>query len=415
MAVESPTSNTDSSVNANPKYTDWGTIVLLALSFALVGIDRFLITILFPEIKAELGLDYTQLGIITGALAFSWGLASLIMGNQADRIGRGKVLIWSMLVFSLLIGASGLAAGLFSLILVRIVMGFADGAFTPASIAATIEAAGDKHRGLAIGAQQMMLPAVGLGLAPLLVIPLLKVMDWRLIFAIFSIPGFLLTFWMWKRYGGERIAKAVVMEQTSSSLDDWKSVLGYRNIWLAMVLMLCWLTCLITTSAFLPSYLQDHIGLAVDERNIVISAIGWGAALGTLSLLWLSDKVGLKNTLLLASLGALASLIMFYQTGSNVGALYLTMFMLHFFNNAAITITVGPLCAATVSPKLIATASGVVIAAGEILGGGIAPIAAGWVSTEYGIDKLLIFPMGGLIIAFILSLFLQQQRSRRDI
>ena len=56
--------------------------------------------------------------------------------------------------------ASGLATGLGTLVLVRVVMGFADGAYTPASIAATLDAAPPERHGLAIGLQQMMLPAM---------------------------------------------------------------------------------------------------------------------------------------------------------------------------------------------------------------------------------------------------------------
>ena len=92
--------------------SDWGTIGLLSLGFGLVGIDRFMISTLFPVIARDLALTYDDIGVITGALAFAWGVAALIMGNKADRLGRRKVLVGSLLVFALLIGTSGLATGL---------------------------------------------------------------------------------------------------------------------------------------------------------------------------------------------------------------------------------------------------------------------------------------------------------------
>jgi MFS family permease len=88
---------------------------------------------------------------------------------------------------------------LMSLIVVRVVMGFADGAYTPASIAATIDAAAPRHHGLAIGVQQMMLPAIGLGLAPLLITQLLHVVAWRWVFVLFALPGFILAWLVWKK------------------------------------------------------------------------------------------------------------------------------------------------------------------------------------------------------------------------
>ncbi len=107
------------------------TVALLALGFGLVGIDRFLISTLFPVIAHDLHLNYRDIGVITGALAVAWGLASLVFGTLSDHIGRRVVLTISMIVFSLLIGVSGLATGLITLVAARFMMGLADGAFTP--------------------------------------------------------------------------------------------------------------------------------------------------------------------------------------------------------------------------------------------------------------------------------------------
>mgnify|MGYP006159739737 CR=1 FL=1 len=38
-------------------------------------------------------------GVMSGC--FAWGLAALVMGNRADRLGRRVVLVGSLLVFSL--------------------------------------------------------------------------------------------------------------------------------------------------------------------------------------------------------------------------------------------------------------------------------------------------------------------------
>jgi predicted MFS family arabinose efflux permease len=388
--------------------TDWTIVVLMALGFGLVGIDRFMITTLFPVIATDLQLDYADIGTITGALAFAWGFAALIMGNKADRLGRGNVLAGAMFVFALLIGASGLATGLLSLVLVRVVMGFADGAYTPGSIAATIEAAEPRHHGLAIGVQQMMLPAFGLGLAPLLITELLHVVNWRWVFVLFALPGFVLAWLVWRRLPRRPPAAAT----TTSSFADWRSVLAYRNVKIAMALMLCWLTCLMTASALLPSYLIDHVGLEFNQMGRVMSAIGLGSAFGTLALPWLSDRIGRKPVMLLSSVGGVFALLMLSSSSADPMLLFAWLFLVHFFNNAAITLTVGPLCAETVPPTLMATASGVVIAVGEFFGGGLAPVIAGHVASAYGIDKLLILPIVTLSCAFVLSLFLIETRPR---
>src|ERR1700674_5900960 len=98
-------------------------VAVMALGFGLVGIDRFLIATMFPVIARDLHLSYADIGVITGALAIAWGASALFTGNASDRVGRRIVLCGSMGVFALLIGGSGLAAGLGGLVAVRILMG----------------------------------------------------------------------------------------------------------------------------------------------------------------------------------------------------------------------------------------------------------------------------------------------------
>ncbi|MBW8297177.1 hypothetical protein [Sphingopyxis sp.] len=58
------------------KSTDWRTVTLLALGFGLVGVDRFMISPVFPAIARDLGLNFSDLGIIAG--------------RPVDRLGRGR-------------------------------------------------------------------------------------------------------------------------------------------------------------------------------------------------------------------------------------------------------------------------------------------------------------------------------------
>lgn len=388
---------------------EYKAVTVLALGFGLVGIDRFLISTLFPVIARDLNLGYGDIGTITGALAIAWGLAALLMGNLSDRIGRRKVLVGALIVFSLLIGASGLAVSLMGLVLVRIVMGLADGAYTPASISATLEASPVERHGRNIGIQQMTLALFGLGLSPLLVAGLLHIVDWRLIFSIFVLPGLVLAWLTWRVVPDSAPAAA----REGGSLGDWRTVLAIGNVRVLMAAMLCWLTCLVTTSALMPSYLMDHLKLGFGEMGAIMSAIGFGSAAGTLLLPWLSDRTGRKPVMLIAALGAGLSLVVLSSLGPSVPALFLALFAVHFFNNAAITLTVGPVCSESVPPALMATASGVVIAVGELFGGGIAPMVAGQVAERFGISHLLWLPIGAMALGFLLCLALRETRPLR--
>jgi predicted MFS family arabinose efflux permease len=383
-------------------------VTVMALGFGLVGIDRFLIATMYPVIARDLRLNYADIGIITGALAIAWGVSALFTGNASDRIGRRAVLVGSMIVFALLIGASGLAAGLAGLVAVRVAMGLADGAYTPTSIAATIEASAPRRHGLNIGIQQMMLPLCGLGIAPLLVTALLRLVNWRWIFLIFVLPGLALA------YAVRRVIPAVAplspAHSPRSSLGDWRAVLAYRNVWLGAALMLCWLTCLITTSAFLPNYFIDYLKMPFAQMGGIMSAIGLGSTVGTLALPWLSDVIGRKPVMVFSTVGALVSLLLLATAGAHVQTLFSLLFMVHFFNNALITLTVGPLCSETVPLPLMATASGLVIAVGELFGGGIAPVVVGELAQHIGIEHILWLPSIMMLLGLIISLFTRETR-----
>ncbi len=381
-------------------------VMVMALGFGLVGIDRFLIATMYPVIARDLHLSYSAIGIITGALAIAWGASALFTGNASDRIGRRLVLTASMILFALLIGASGLAAGLGGLVAVRVVMGLADGAYTPTSIAATIESSAPGRHGLNIGIQQMMLPLCGLGIAPLLVSGLLKLINWRWVFLIFVIPGLLLALAVWRVIP----ARSSALSTPRSSFGDWRAVLAYRNVLIGGALMLCWLTCLITTSAFLPNYFIDYLKLPFAQMSGIMSAIGLGSTAGTLALPWLSDFIGRKPVMVLSTVGALLSLLLLATSGAEMKPLFGFLFMVHFFNNALITLTVGPLCSETVPAPLMATASGLVIAVGEFFGGGIAPVIVGQVAQRIGIERILWLPTIMMVVGFLLSLFTVETR-----
>jgi predicted MFS family arabinose efflux permease len=384
-------------------------VTVMALGFGLVGIDRFLIATMYPVIAHDLHLSYGDIGVITGALALAWGASALLTGNASDRLGRRLILVGSLIVFSALIGASGLATGLAGLVAVRVVMGFADGAYTPTSIAATLEASASQRRGLNIGIQQMMLPLCGLGIAPLMVSMLLKVIDWRWIFLLFVLPGLALAYAV-SRLFLDASTDGSKGRGTRLRLRDWLEVLGFRNVALGGPLMLCWLTCLITTSAFLPNYLVDYLKLPFGQMSTVMSAIGLGSTVGTIALPWLSDVTGRKPIMVGSTIGALASLLMLARTGGQPASLFTWLFMVHFFNNALITLTVGPLCSESVPPALIATASGVVIAIGELIGGGLTPIVVGQIAQRIGIEHILRVPCVAMALGLVVSLLTRETR-----
>ncbi len=142
--------------------------------------------------------------------------------------------------------------------------------------------------------------------------------------------------------------------------------------------------------------------------GLVLSATGFGATAGTVLMPWLSDRIGRKPVMVGSSLATLASLILLTRIGADPGTLFVVLFLVHFFNFAHITLTVGPLSAESVPAKLMATASGVVICVGEIFGGGIAPVIAGIVAGRFGIQYTLYLAIAALAFGVLIGLGLRE-------
>jgi MFS family permease len=146
--------------------------------------------------------------------------------------------------------------------------------------------------------------------------------------------------------------------------------------------------------------------------STVMSAIGLGATVGTFLLASLSDRLGRKPVLAVSAAGALLCLVLLANTGPHVAPLFAGLFFVHFFNNALITLTVGPLCSEAVPVALMATASGLVIAVGELFGGGIAPVLVGHLAQRLGVEQILKLPIVMLGVGLLLCLTIQGPTAR---
>ena len=395
--------------------TSWDTayevkaVALLSLGFGLVGLDRYMILPMFPTIMKALHLSYQDLGEITGALSLTWGLAALFAGRLSDGIGRRRVVIGSIVVFSVLVGISGLATGLGTLLLVRALMGVADGAYAGPSIVATLEASKPSRHGLNLGVQQMMLPLFALALAPLLVTQLLQTISWRWIFLMVTPFGLIVALLLARVLRAP--SAAADLEHTTvhdTSPHRWLDLFKYRNIIHNMIGMLCWLIGVVTTSAMLPSYLIDYLHLSLPRMGFVVSAAGFGASAGCVIMPMLSDRIGRKPVMLICSAGGALALLAFMQIGPRPAVLFALLLVTQFFNYPLIALTVGPISTESVPVKLMASASGLVICTGEIFGGGIAPVVAGLVAQHFGIRYILPLAVGGLAVGFVNSCFLRE-------
>jgi MFS family permease len=410
MARPSPSSSSQS--GAWDTGYEFKIILILSLAFGLVGLDRFILPVLFPSMMGELNLTYEDLGNLVGILAIAWGVAAFAMGYMSDRLGRRKVLVPAVVLFSLLSALSGLATGLLSLLIIRAIMGAAEGPVASTGVAVAVEASHPKRRGLNNGVFQCMISLFGLALGPLIATQLLEVTTWRNVFMIVGIPGLVIAIVMW--FIVREPVKAMGAGGAPVARPSFGTLFAHRNVPLAMLTLMCAMTGIFVQAAMMPNYLIDYLKLSTADMGFVTSAIGFGGCIGQFALPAVSDIIGRKPTALASFAVSAVFLYLFAQTGAeSLSVLFWLLFFAALFNFAALAILAGPVAAEAAPIGMVASVAGLVIGAGEIFGGGIAPVIAGRIAQSSGIQNTLMFAIGGQLLGLVLALMLKETAPRK--
>ncbi len=392
---------------------EWKAVLLLALGFGLVGLDRWMIGPLYPLMMKDLNLDYQDLGNIMGILGLAWGASSLFAGRLADRIGRRKVLIPATILFSLMTGLTGVAMGLTSLLIIRFMMGVSEGAFGPTSVALTAEASKPSRRGLNMGIQQSTFALLGIGLGPIIVTQMVQYLpSWHWVFVIMCLPGLLLAYFMHKVIREPKHLQETALEPTANKpvvpQYSYKDLFKYRNILVGILCMCCVMTCVFILSAMSPVYFTNYLQLSVSQMGFVTSGIGFGAFAGQVIIPALSDRFGRKWVTILALVLASLLLYQFIQTPAQPFTLFLLLFFIAFGANSCLCMIGGTIAIESVPMALGSTAVGLIIGIGEIFGGGVAPMLAGWIAQNYGIQYTMYLALAGLLGCCFFALFFKE-------
>jgi MFS family permease len=335
------------------------------------------------------------------------------VGPVADRIGRRKVLIPAVLIFSATAGLTGFAGGIVSLLFLRLIMGFSEGAFIPACSASVMAASRPDRRGLNFGVLGTGLPILGLTIGPIIATQLLHVTgSWRTVFAVVALPGFLLAYLMYKVLREPEAVDPL----PSAAKPTWREALRQPNLALLCLIMACISGSLNVIIAMTPSYLVSHLGVKTPEMGFILSSGGLGALTGSLVFSALSDRLGRKPVLMGAAAAAALALWAFISAPADPLRLFFLFGAVAGFPAVVISIN-GILTFESVPPAIASTAFGLMSGVGEILGGAIAPFLAGYVAQRFGIQHVFGVAMAGLLACLALSCFLrspQQARSSVD-
>lgn len=172
------------------------TLIAAALGWALDAFDVMLYSMVIAYIMRDLGMSKGTAGLLNTLTLLASGIGGLLFGFIADRAGRKRALMLSVLTYSVFSFASGLATSIKMLAAFRFVLGLGMGGEwnTGATLVAETWPVELRAKALAIVQSSW---ALGFAAAALVSGFMLRYFDWRAVFFVGLLPA-AVTLWIRK-------------------------------------------------------------------------------------------------------------------------------------------------------------------------------------------------------------------------
>jgi MFS transporter, Spinster family, sphingosine-1-phosphate transporter len=275
----------------------WIVVALLWVVALLNYVDRQVIFSVLPLVASDLHIPENQLGLLSGAFLWIYGIASPLAGFLADRFGRRRVILASLLIWSAVTYATGLARSFPEVLAARALMGVSEACYLPAALALIATFHPSATRSLATGLHLsgvyvgIVLGGVGGGWAG-------QHFGWRAPFAFLGLLGVVYCCVLWFSLREPRTPNAPVSETRSvglaAALQELLRLPGFLRMTVAFAGMSIanWLVY-----TWMPFYLYQRFGLSLAEAGFqgafyIQAASFAGIMVGG----WLADRWSRTNS-----------------------------------------------------------------------------------------------------------------------
>lgn len=161
-------------------------IVAISLPTLMTSLDSLVVTIALPQIHQDLNASVTELQWFVNAYTLTYAALILPTAAAGDRIGRRRLFLWAILLFTLASAVAALASTPSALIAARVVQGAGGAAIGSLSLALMADAVPRRLRELAIGVWGSV-NGLGVAAGPIIGGAVVEDLHWSVIFWI-NIP-----------------------------------------------------------------------------------------------------------------------------------------------------------------------------------------------------------------------------------
>lgn len=274
----------------------WSALGVLLIVYLINFMDRQLFAVLQEQIRADLGLEDWQLGLLGGTMfAVFYATMGLPIAWLADRTHRVRLISLSCTVWSLFTMAAGAATGFITMALARIGVATGEAGGVSPSYSVLSDYFPSGRRGLALGIFTIGAP-LGLMAGTILGALIADALSWRWAFVILGLPGLVLAV----------VLLFVVREPARGGLDPSAPLdaVKPRPFDAARAVLqtptLLMLTAAAAATSFggygfyqwLPSFLQRSQGMALESVGAMLGPIFLVGVIGAIGGGWIADRLG---------------------------------------------------------------------------------------------------------------------------
>ncbi|RCS54485.1 MFS transporter [Bremerella cremea] len=288
-------------------------ILWLTTAASLAYLTRNAIGIAESRIRGDLDISLNESGYILGAFFWTYAIFQVPTGSFSHNFGTRIALTLFAIGWSAATFATAVSPGFWLLISAQLLMGIAQAGIFPASTNSVNYWTPMANRSLACGMLAVGMQ-VGAIVASVLTGELLEAIDWRWVFVLFALPGFLWAAAFYFRFrdrpeldprtnAAERslIRAGRPSEQTHNAdhetgPTDWKAMLRHPGIWLIYGQQICRAAGYMFFASWFPTFLQETRGVSIKEsgymQGLVLAGALTGCLLGGLLTDWIWRRSG---------------------------------------------------------------------------------------------------------------------------